>query len=105
MRSENAPEGVVALRRSGVQAYPHISDLGLSQEPGHLRGNQGSIGGDDCPQAHLAGMEGQGIEIAAEKGLAAGEDEDGHFHLGQLIHQGMPSSRVISSRASRLASM
>jgi hypothetical protein len=32
-------------------------------------------------------MKCQGIEIAAEKGLSSGEDEDGHFHLGQLIYQ------------------
>jgi len=65
MSANSPPEGVVPFRIDGVQAYPHITDFGFGQQPGHLGGDQSSIGGYNRPQAHLPGMKSQGIEVAA----------------------------------------
>jgi len=61
----HATKFIVALGQGRVQAHAHVPDPGLRQKPCHLWSYQGSIGGDYCAQAHLPGVKGQCIEVAA----------------------------------------
>ena len=83
----HAPEPVVHLFGSAVQADADAPDAGFGHFFGRNRIDQGAVGRHDHAKPFLCAVGGQFENIGPEQGLSAGENHDGLPDLGDLVQQ------------------
>ena len=82
-----APESVVG-RLGAVQADAHVREPQVLQAPGHLRGDEGAVGGDHRPHAVGHGPVHQFQQVGPHQGLAPGKQHHRHAEILQVPEQG-----------------
>ncbi len=81
---------VVNFGRGAVEGDAEAHDAGFFHlEDGFAGQQRGGAGGNGNLDALFGGIANQLIEIRALEGVAAGEDEDGNLHVGDLIDDGL----------------
>ncbi len=84
--ARDAAEAVVGLLES-VEADADVGEVDLLEPGRHLVPDQGAVGGDDGAQVAGAGVGNELEDVGAHQGFAAGEEDDRHAEVGEVIDQ------------------